>query len=77
MQFRSGVGPAKRMGIKLIPRVDKSDNGFTKLLNREEMIVFQTLAFKDAKSYFYHIQPGCVGKIEFFIVVALSVPESI
>jgi len=40
MQSRSGVGPAKRVGVELIPRVDKSDNGLTKLLNREKLIVF-------------------------------------
>jgi len=60
VQSLSSVGPAKWMGIKLVPSLDKGHDSFPEAFYREEMTVSQALRLEDAKPYLNHVQPGCV-----------------
>ena len=46
------------MGKALIPGFDESMNVLAELFDREEVIVFQALAFEDTEPYLNHVQPG-------------------
>ena len=60
VQSLSSVGPAKWMGIELVPGFDKGHDSFPEAFYREEMTVSQALRLEDTKPYFNHVQPGCV-----------------
>jgi len=60
VQSLSSVGPAKWMGIKLVPSLDKGHDSFPEAFYGEEMTVSQALCLEDAKPYLNHVQPGCV-----------------
>jgi len=60
VQSLSSVGPAKWMGIELVPGFDKGHDSFPEAFYREEMTVSQALRLEDAKPYLNHVQPGCV-----------------